>query len=210
MSWNWEVFLKSWLFGFLGFLIGIVCTVICLAVDVDLSQFIGSLTATKVLAIATIVLAIATIVLAIATVVLAIVSNKYAKSTEKMLEEQRKTRKITEIEKQLEKLYYPLMNILKNPRSRHNRYRINIDTKIGEYIDLKQIDEIVPYQHLVSDDLKDLLEKFIETAFKGRNIDVGDFMVDVINFDIIDESFSKLIEDDIEWLKEKLQLIKNS
>lgn len=43
MKWNWEVFLKSWLFGFLGFLIGIVSTVIYLAVDVDLKYWISLL-----------------------------------------------------------------------------------------------------------------------------------------------------------------------
>ena len=49
MSWNWGVFLKSWLFGFLGFLIGIVSTVIYLAVDVDLSKLDGLFIVTGVL-----------------------------------------------------------------------------------------------------------------------------------------------------------------
>ena len=41
MSWNWNVFLKSILLAFLGFLIGILSTIIYLAVDVDLSPLDG-------------------------------------------------------------------------------------------------------------------------------------------------------------------------
>lgn len=41
MSWNLNVFLKSLLFAFFGFLIGIVSTVIYLVVDVDLSKLDG-------------------------------------------------------------------------------------------------------------------------------------------------------------------------
>ena len=184
MKWDWEVFLKAWLFIFLGFLLGIVSTVIYLALaqDVDLSQFDG---------------------LQILTAVLIVITIWYAYSTHKMLEEQRKTKKIAEIEKQLEKLYYPLMDILKNPRVKHF-----VDEK-EYYIDLKQIDEIVPFQHLASDDLINLIEKFIENAFVERPIDT-DYMVDGITFDIIDESFRESVEADIERLKEELQLIKNS
>ena len=182
MSWDWGVFLKAWLFGFLGFLIGVVSTVIYLAVDVDLSKFDG---------------------LQILTAVLIAITIWYAYSTHRMLEEQRKSKEIAEIEKQLEKLYYPLMDILKNPRVMHF-----IDEK-EYFIDLKQIDEIVPFQHLASDDLKDLLEKFIRLALAERTIGMN-VMVDGTNFDIIDESFRELVESDIERLKEELQLIKNS
>lgn len=50
MSWNWNVFLKSLLFAFLGFLNGIAITFVYLAVDVDLSRFDGLLIVTGVLA----------------------------------------------------------------------------------------------------------------------------------------------------------------
>jgi Ca2+/Na+ antiporter len=117
MTWNWGVFLKSWMFGFLGFLIGVVSIVIYLAVDVDLGKLDG---------------------LQILTAVLIVITIWYAYSTHRMLEEQRKSKKIGDIEKQLEKLYYPLMNILKNPPV----WQI----KDGEdpYIDVKKIDEIIP------------------------------------------------------------------
>jgi len=54
-----------------------------------------------------------------------------------------------------------------------------------------------------------LLERFIRLALAGRSVDL-DYVVDGINFDIIDESFRELVEADIERLKEELQLIKNS
>ena len=50
MFWNWNVFLKSLLFAFLGFLNGIAVTFVYLTVDVDLSQFDGLLIVTGVLA----------------------------------------------------------------------------------------------------------------------------------------------------------------
>jgi len=43
MSLNWNVFLKSILLAFLGFLIGIVSTIIYLVVDVDFSQLNGKI-----------------------------------------------------------------------------------------------------------------------------------------------------------------------
>lgn len=107
MAWDWEVFLKSWLFGFLGFFIGVVSTIIYLAVDVDLSQLDGT--------------SIATVVLAIATVTLVIVSYKYAKSTEEILKEQRKSRQIAFIEGRIEKLYLPLKDVLENPHTPYGK-----------------------------------------------------------------------------------------
>ena len=190
MSWNWGVFLKSWLFGFLGFLIGIVSTVIYLALDVDLSQFDGTL--------------IATIILAFATVTLVIVSHKYAKSTEEILKEQRKSRQISCIEKQLEKLYYPLVDILNNPHVMNLTGGENYDC-----IELKKIDELIPFQHLASDKCKAKIKSFIKSAFKERIVVMGD-MDDVIGFEIVEDNFKANINNEIDMLNKKLQQIKNS
>lgn len=114
-----------------------------------------------------------------------------------------KARQIDEIEKQLEKLYYPLLNILKNPRA-----NLRIDEKRYSF-DFKKINEIRPFQHLASDDLKDLIEEFIKNALVERSIDT-DNRVDGTNFDITYESFIELVEADIKWLKKELQSIKNS
>ena len=92
MKWNWEVFLKSWLFGFLGLLLGIVSTIIYLAIDVDLSKLDG---------------------LQILTGVLVIITIWYAISTHKILDDQRKSRQLAEIDKKLEMFYQPLENLFK-------------------------------------------------------------------------------------------------
>ena len=140
-------------------------------------------------------------------IILVFVTTIYAFSTWQIVDEQRKSKKIDDIEKQLEKLYYPLMDILKNPRASINKWGAKID--VDFYIDLKKIDDIIPFQHLVSDDLKDLLEKFIDNSLKGRIIG-DDNNIDGTNFGIIDKDFRELIKEDIERLKEELQLIKNS
>ena len=161
MKWNWEVFLKSWLFGFLGFLIGIVSTIIYLAIDVDLSKLDGTL--------------ISTIILAFATVTLVIVSYKYAKSTEEMLEEQRKSRKIAEIERkialtenELRDLYYPLDNFLKRYFSYRNqeipeRYlQVSGDLhNTGARNKLMEYKDIIKHKYLAKEDIQDKLNEFL-------------------------------------------------
>ena len=105
MSWNWNVFRKSLLFVFLGFLIGIMSTI-----DVDLSKFDG---------------------LSIFTGILVVITIWYAYSTHRILAEQRKSKKIEYIEKRLENLYLLRHNL----RCRkifwvigdNNRYQLNTD-----------------------------------------------------------------------------------
>lgn len=145
-----------------------------------------------------------TTIMALATIILAIITGWYAYTTHKILDEQKKLRQISDIEKQLEKLYYPLLDILNNPCVVYF-----IGDEKDYCIDLKKIDEIVPFQHLASDEFKGLIENFIEIAFKERTIVVGD-MSDVTNFDIVDESFKEKVEVEIDWLKKELQQIKNS
>ena len=181
MSWNWGVFLKSWLFGFLGFLIGVVSTVIYLALDVDLSKLDGTL--------------IATIVLAIATVTLVIVSHKYAKSTEEILKEQRKSRQIAFIERRLEKLYLPLKDVLENP---HTPYG-----KSERQIGWQKTEKIIPFQYLAYDDSERKIMDFIEYVLKLK--EEGDLLFENIrNHDIID-----VIKKDIDRCKNELNELIN-
>ena len=144
-----------------------------------------------------------TTIMALASIILAIITGCYAYTTHKILDEQKKLRQISDIEKQLEKLYYPLMDILKNPCVIYF-----VGGKKDYCIDLKKIDEIVPFQHLASDEFKDLIENFIKIAFKERVVAVSD-IYDVTKFDIVDESFKEKVEDKIDLLKKELQQIKN-
>ena len=181
MAWDWGVFLKSWLFGFLGFLIGVVSTVIYLALDVDLSKLDGTL--------------IATIVLAIATVTLVIVSHKYAKSTEEILKEQRKSRQIAFIERRLEKLYLPLKDVLENP---HTPYG-----KSERQIGWQKTEKIIPFQYLAYDDSERKIMDFIEYVLKLK--EEGDLLFENIrNHDIID-----VIKKDIDRCKNELNELIN-
>ncbi len=119
-----------------------------------------------------------------------------------MLEEQRKSRQIGDIEKQLEKLYYPLMDILKNPLP-----NLRTDEK-GLKFDSKKIAETIRFNHLASDDFKEIKE-FLENESWNRSKD-ADNRVEGNNFDISFEDFKEFVEADIERLKEEIQSIKNS
>jgi len=145
-----------------------------------------------------------TTIMALATIILAIITGWYAYTTHKILDEQKKLRQISDIEKQLEKLYYPLMDILKNPCVMYF-----IGDEKNYCIELKKIDEIIPFQHLASVEVKGLIENFIKIAFQERTIVMSD-MDDVTNFDIVDESFKEKVEVEIDWLKKELRQIKNS
>ena len=120
-------------------------------------------------------------------------------STEKT---KKKSKKIAEIEKQLEKLYYPLMDILNNPLP-----NLRTDEK-GLKFDSKKIAEIIPFKHLASDDFKEI-EEFLKNEFRNGSID-ADNRVEGNNFDISFEDFKEFVEADIKRLEEELKLIKNS
>ena len=150
MSWNWNVFLKSILFAFLGFLIGIVSTIIYLVVDVDLSKLNG---------------------LQILTAVLIAVTIWYAHSTHRILEEQRKTRKIEYLRYRLEKLYYPLLNHL-NETSKLNIIDISPFVYLGsnKLIELFNIyfkAEID--QNITTLELQDAISDLMEVVGKDIN-----------------------------------------
>ena len=181
MSWNWNVVFKSLLFWFLGVLTGIFLLMIYLAVDVDLSIFDGTL--------------IATVVLAIATVTLVIVSHKYAKSTEEMLEEQRKSRQIAFIERKLEKLYLPLKDVLENPHTPNG--------KSERQIGWLKTENIIPFQYLAYDHSEREIMNFIGYVLKLKEKDDLSFE-NIRNHDIID-----VIKKDIDRCKNELnELIK--
>ena len=118
--------------------------------------------------------------------ILVLITGAYGYFTWQIVDEQRKSRQIAGIEKRLEKLYYPLMDILKNPLP-----NLRDDIK-GLKVDSKKINAIIPFQYLVSDDLKKMLEEFIKNALVESPID---------------ESFTKEVEADIERLKKELQPI---
>ena len=125
MSWNWSVFIKPLLFVFLGFLIGIVSAVFYLAVVVDLSKLDG---------------------LSITTGVLVAITAWYAYTTHKILNDQRKSRQISYIRDRLEKLYYPLRNILNGTCDR-------------------EIHSVVPFMYLGTEELNEAMDKYFAVEY---------------------------------------------
>jgi len=114
----------------------------------------------------------------------------------------KKARQRAYIEKQLEKLYYPLINILNTPLP-----NLRTDEKELKF-DLKKIAEIIPFKHLASDDFIEI-EKRLKNEFWNGSI-VADNRVEGNNYDISFEDFKEFVEADIKRLEEKLQSIKNS
>ncbi|MCK4928564.1 MAG: hypothetical protein KAR76_02405 [Methanosarcinales archaeon] len=156
MSINWKVILKLMLFAFLWFASGIVSTIFYLEGDIDFSKLDGTL--------------IATIVLAVATIFLTLITAHYAISTREILDDQRKSRQIGDIEKKLELLYYPLKDVLSNPIR-----QTNMDGESEEQVSWMKVEEIIPYQYLAFSESKDIIDEFIEKVIKSKGNDASDF-----------------------------------
>ncbi len=133
-----------------------------------------------------------------ATVILAVITIWYAVSTYRLLEETQVARKIAFIEKRLEKLYYPLRDVLQNPM-----VQVYVGDEKGYFIDLKKIDNIIPFQHLASKELGLSLDEFIKKAFKDRYITEYNY----VPYEIVNDKIKKKVDEDIDDLKNQLKKI---
>ncbi len=149
----------------------------------------------------------ANVMVASASIFLAIITFFYATFTRSLLEEQKKlfdeqvtSKKIAFIERRLEKLYYPLRDVLQNP--------IAVDLLGGnrqQCIDLKKIDNIIPFQYLSSKELENLLDDFIKKAF--QNVAISAYRYS--SYDIVDDNIRNKVEEDIEKFRNELnELVK--
>lgn len=102
---------------------------------------------------------------ALFTIILVIITAFYVRHTGKTVEQSENEMKIALIEKRLEKLYYPLKDILESTTL----------IQIGESINLRsysqsesnyQIEDLIPYLYLAQSDLEDSLKKFIKILRK--------------------------------------------
>ncbi|MDO8726699.1 MAG: hypothetical protein Q7J35_11585 [Candidatus Methanoperedens sp.] len=139
-------------------------------------------------------------VTALATVVLAVITIWYAISTYRLLEETQVTRKVAFIEKRLEKLYYPLRDVLQNPFT---------DVFLGgekvKNINLKKIDDIIPFQYLASKELENPLNQFFKKALDERYIYGYESGNDYKPYEIVDDEIKKKVNEDIDNLKNELK-----
>ena len=130
--------------------------------------------------------------------ILVFINAVYSYFTWQIVEETKYDRKVAFIEKRLEKLYYPLKDVLQNPYIMHF-----IGDEKNNNINLEKIDAIIPFQYLASKRLKDKLDYFIEKALKERSVNVTEFS-NYASFEIVDGEIKKIVDEDIEKFKKEL------
>ena len=114
------------------------------------------------------------------SIILVAITAVYVKFTGQIVKQTNKNSEIAFIEKRLEKLYYPLDDVLQNPT--------NMDFTgggKGEYIDLNKIDNIIPFQYLASKNIEDLLNSYIKTTLAERTDIDYNYVPYIVNEDII-------------------------
>ena len=137
------------------------------------------------------------------SVILVAITAVYVKFTGQIVKQTNKNSEIAFIEKRLEKLYYPLKDILQNPT---NMYFIG-DKK--ERIDLNKIDNIIPFQYLASKNIEDLLNDFINIALAERTNTDNEYS-NYAPYEIVTEDIKTKVNEDIETYKNELKkLIKH-
>ena len=139
---------------------------------------------------------------AFATVILVIITAMYAYDNNRMIKQTNENSEIAFIEKRLEKLYYPLMDVLQNPV-----IMLFEKEKYG-YIDLDKIDKIVPFQYLASENIVKLVENFVNEAFAKR---LTRTLTEATPFDkyalhtIVTKNIKTKVNEDIEIYKNELE-----
>lgn len=161
MKWDLNVFLKTLLFAFLGFLFGIFFTLIYMGVE---SERVSSWNTSNLAllynsVISSFLTGITSNITGLATVVLAIITWKYIGITKKILDEQIKLRKIAAIEKKLEKVLNPIENALNEFIDKYNK-RLKIEDKISDEfhatfseLNSKLMDVRKNYLHLIGQNI---------------------------------------------------------
>jgi hypothetical protein len=115
--------------------------------------------------------------------------------TKQIVKQTNKNSEIAFIEKRLEKLYYPLIDVLQNPT--------NMDLTGGnksEFLDLNKIDNIIPFQYLASKNIENLLNDYINTALADRTNINYNYVPYIVN-----KNFMIKVKMDIEIYKSELK-----
>ncbi len=139
------------------------------------------------------------------TFILVCITGKYVLITNNILKEQEKSRRTSFIERRLEKLYYPLKNLMKESAfvpifdangNRHNEFN------------MEKFDKILPFEYLIlSNDSTNKIKEFLNKIDKAKQdenvISKGDLILEIIrakNVQVIKE----IIDQDIQILQEEL------
>lgn len=161
MFWNWKVSLKAFLFAFFFILIGISITLIYIKVDFSGLPSLPNGTSSFVLTIATVVLAVATIQLKNTT-------EKYAKTAEDMLNQQRNTMIKDRLLKEMDLLVAPLYSVIDDSFlfQKGDDPRNNSDPLVHKYYDFW--DGIKQNAYLGSSDLREKLDNYFKNKSPVR------------------------------------------
>jgi hypothetical protein len=131
------------------------------------------------------------------------------------LEEQVASRKIAFIEKRLENLYYPLMDILKT-ETQVSTPDLGLLVNLGKrgYRGLYPIENIIPYQYLATSDLKSPLNDYMEMVRESNPkelqrpeiIELYNHVEEIVEKDV--EDFKKQLTDSMGIIEQNPEKVK--
>ncbi len=146
------------------------------------------------------------------SVILVAITAVYVKLTGQIVNQTNKNSEIAFIEKRLEKLYYPLRDVLENPTDMlidmittsvpTSRYTLHF-AEDKRYIDLNKIDNIIPFQYLASTNIENLLNDFIEIVLAKRIHTDESYAT----YGVVAEDLKTKVNEDIETYKIELKKI---
>ena len=126
--------------------------------------------------------------------ILVLITGAYGYFTWQIVDDQKKSRKLAFIERRLEKLYYPIKDVLSNPIT------INYSSNDVKQIEWKKVEAIVPFQYLAYKKSKDMINEFIEKVIKSKTECGGDLSFN--NFE--NDELKNIINNDIEMYEKEL------
>ena len=121
---------------------------------------------------------------------LVIITGAYGYFTWEIVDDQRKSRQIAFIERKLEKLYYPMKDVLSNPYTKNN----------DKQIEWKKVEAIVPFQYLAYETSKGIINEFIEKVIKSKT----EYEEDLSFSNFENDELKNIIKNDIEMYENKL------
>lgn len=138
------------------------------------------------------------------TCILVGITGIYVYITHKILKEQEKARKISFIERRLEKLYYPLKNFIED------LVYIPIKDNYGNHykdFGIDKFDKIVPFEYLILSNGSNKIKEFLNEIIKAKqdeNVKFhGDLIYEIIRPEKV-QVIKEIIDQDIQTLQEEL------
>lgn len=146
------------------------------------------------------------------TIVLVFITMIYVYLTAEIVKQSKNEQKIAFIEKRLEKLYYPLQQILDSSflyyPSEEDVMELGYvpEAFVNYNIEYKKIEEIIPYLYLAKDELKHKLHRLLKILNNLKKKDIKLFTIDEVN---LHDQINEIVKRDIKnFLSDLNNLIK--